>query len=201
MPSAAFAQGPKKACTICAALIPAHAIKCTVCDSFQNWREYFNFSQLPTILALLTALASVIATSTPTLIGWFGREYSQLEVKFDRDDHAGAIIVSVYNGGNRGGGIKDISLVIPLKNPQGTPTTYLGAPDPSDKSNWFVPASANVPLRVIFPDVKFNPNQFKVNDVSGPCVITVETFEFSGPGKTLPFYEACETLSVAGLGK
>jgi hypothetical protein len=196
-----FANGPQKACAVCAALMPAQAIKCTVCDSFQNWRQYLSFPQLPTILALLTALASVIASSTPTFIGLFGGEYSNLEVRFDRDDHAGGIILSVYNGGNRGGGIKDVELFIPLRDPKGTPTTYFGAPDPSDKSNWFVPASANVVLRVIFPDVKFDPSQFKINDVLGHCVITVETVEFSETGKKPQFEEPCETLSVAGLGK
>jgi hypothetical protein len=156
---------------------------------------------LPTILALMTALVSVIATSAPTLIGWVSGEYSDLEVTFDRDDHTGGIILTAYNRGNRGGGIKDVTLLIPFKDQKGTPTLYHALPDPSDKSNWFVPAHANVPLRVLFPDVKFDPTKFTVKDVSGKCVISIETFEFSRPGKKVPFDQPCDTLSVAGLGK
>ena len=48
-----------KPCVACASKIPASAIKCVKCGSYQNYRRYFEFGN--TTIALLIALISVVS--------------------------------------------------------------------------------------------------------------------------------------------
>ncbi len=73
-----------KICKICGHEMPESASKCTTCGSFQNWRGHINFSS--TILALLVALVSVIASSIPVL--------SEM---FDQDDSDVNLVYQLYN--------------------------------------------------------------------------------------------------------
>ena len=73
-----------KICKICGHEIPDSASKCTVCGSFQNWRGRINFSS--TILALLVALFSVIATAMPVLSELFDQDDSDVNLVFQSYD-------------------------------------------------------------------------------------------------------------------
>lgn len=53
-------------CIVCRNQIPVGALKCTECDSFQNWRRYLEFSSLA--LSLLVALISVSGIVIPALV-------------------------------------------------------------------------------------------------------------------------------------
>ena len=144
----------------------------------------------PTIIALLTAFVSVLATAMPNLVTWFKGEYSDLKISYVRDDHSGGIIFEGYNGGNRPGAIKDITLDIPLKNPK-TPVHYKGKMD-----EFFLPAQSGKPIRVIF-DVKIDRDKFVETDFDGKCTFTVEKIEFSAEPSQLPAFKVpCQELSV-----
>ena len=77
---------PTRPCNNCASEIDTRAVKCTYCDTWQNWRGYLNFS-VP-VLSLLLAILSVTfssgrefyeyITSTPNVHVHFG--------KFDIDE-------------------------------------------------------------------------------------------------------------------
>ena len=73
-----------KICKICGHEIPDSANKCTVCGSFQNWRGHLNFSS--TILALLVALVSVVATAVPVLSEVFDQDDSDVNLVFQLYD-------------------------------------------------------------------------------------------------------------------
>jgi hypothetical protein len=61
------ADSPTKLCKFCQKPMPAQAVICTECNSWQNWRSKLNFS-VP-VLSLLLALMTVIFSS--------GREFYQ----------------------------------------------------------------------------------------------------------------------------
>ncbi|MER8882427.1 hypothetical protein [Mesorhizobium sp. M0590] len=54
-------------CRQCSLSIPESAHICTHCQSFQDWRRWFAVSN--TVLALLTALISVLSFAVPSFIG------------------------------------------------------------------------------------------------------------------------------------
>jgi ribosomal protein L40E len=197
----------RKMCLTCAALIPGTASKCTVCGSFQNWRRHLPFDA--TILALLTALVSVIATSVPALTTWLEGGYSDVAVTYGHDDDSGGIFLSAYNGGNRPGGIKKITLFVPFVN-SSYAKTFDEKPVPlkdvdKDKGQkndeeYFLPPQSNKPIHVTF-DLKGIPDNLTTTDFNGMCVITAEISEFSRQGsqsteppKKIPV--DCKELSV-----
>lgn len=61
------AQSSTKNCTQCCLPIPQEAKICTHCQSHQDWRGLFSISN--TVLALLTALVSVLSVAIPNLYG------------------------------------------------------------------------------------------------------------------------------------
>ena len=82
----------KKECVVCGEQIPATAQKCTHCEGFQDWRRHINFSA--TVLALLTALVSVVSTSLPNIIELLRGHNSQMAIAFQGDDHEGVFCCS-----------------------------------------------------------------------------------------------------------
>ena len=57
---------PKVLCKQCCSAIPRGALICSHCSSYQDWRSWFSVSS--TVLALLTALVSVLGIATPAII-------------------------------------------------------------------------------------------------------------------------------------
>jgi ribosomal protein L40E len=56
---------PRKSCKVCASEVPFAAIKCIKCNSYQDFRRYFEFSN--STIALLIALISVISLAQKSL--------------------------------------------------------------------------------------------------------------------------------------
>ncbi|UWQ15454.1 hypothetical protein K3556_06085 [Aliiroseovarius sp. M344] len=74
-------QAESKLCVVCADSIPSQAIKCTRCQSYQNWRRHLSVGN--SSLALLVALLAVIGPATEglkDLLEW-RREVLQKEVE------------------------------------------------------------------------------------------------------------------------
>ncbi len=199
----------RKMCATCGALIPGPALKCTVCKSFQDWRRYLPFDA--TILALLTALISVLATSVPRAIEWFEGGYSLITLCCEHDDWSGGVYLQAHNSGNRPGGIHKITLRIPLKDSQ-YKTMFEGYPvlsvtaDKKDNDEYAVPPQNQKSIHITF-DLKENdlPSKLKMDDFDGKCVISAETSEFPRRGidqnsspevKPLSISIACNELSV-----
>ncbi len=93
---------PTKLCNTCGKPMPAAGLKCTECDTFQDWRRYLVFST--TALALLTALVSVVATSIPLITTALTTDNSRMSISFGGvvDEK---IVVLVTNSGNRTGAL------------------------------------------------------------------------------------------------
>ncbi len=202
-----------KMCISCGALMPSPAVKCTACNAFQDWRRYLPFDA--TILALLTALVSVLATSAPSLIGWAEGGFADLTIDYDRDDQAGGIILTAFNAGTIPAHIKKITLNIPLKNAKG-PTNFDGhsvhraeSAAQEDEDDYFLAPNTHKLIKVTF-DLKSIPANLSPDDFEGPCVLHYETDQFHLHGKrklitaaqqpsdaTLP----CDSLSVVGVQK
>jgi hypothetical protein len=105
---------PQKMCVACGSLMPSIAKKCTVCSSFQDWRRYLPFDA--TILALLTALVSVLSTSFPNFVRWVEGKHSETNINWGHDDTTGGLFLLVANDGERPASIIEVSLMIPLRN-------------------------------------------------------------------------------------
>jgi ribosomal protein L40E len=171
----------RKMCATCGALMPSPAAKCTVCSTFQDWRRYLPFDA--TVLALLTALVSVIATVAPSFVGWFEGGYSDLTVDYDRDDQSGGIILTAFNAGSIPAHIKKVTLTIPLKNPQGQ-TSFDGhavhrsdQKEKEDEDDWFLPPNTHKLITITFDLTTIPPNLSK-DDFLDSCTIHFETDEF-----------------------
>jgi hypothetical protein len=200
----------RKMCATCGALMPAPATKCTVCDTFQDWRRYLPFDA--TILALLTALVSVLATTVPVVVGWVSEGYSDMQVTY-RDDVSGGIVVNAYNAGNIPGLINKISLYVPFKDatlPRGPfqgHTVYREQQTGRDQEDYFVLPKDRKVIDVTF-DLKFNRPNLTKDDFLGDCIIHFEIVEFRSRGSqktSFPNREPpdphvpCNTLSVVGV--
>lgn len=197
-----FQDSPTKTCVVCGSLMPINASKCKTCSSSQGWTRYLPLGT--TTLALLTALVSVVASTTPTFIRWVKGDNSDIRTNFARDDHSGGIILTVSNYGDRPGSIKDITLNIPFKQPNGRPTSYRGTVDTTDPKfdEYFVAPGDNRSIRVKFLDVNFDATNFSSADFSGPCSIVVATSEYSNQKDPTTLSQPCERLSVViGLHK
>ena len=99
--------GEKSTCVVCREEISKGALKCTHCDSYQDWRRYFGVST--TALSLLIALISV-ATTFYQVVKFAAPKRSEiraLEVRKERD----YLQLAVTNTGNavaiiRGGSLR-----------------------------------------------------------------------------------------------
>ncbi|MBZ9683240.1 hypothetical protein LB531_21520 [Mesorhizobium sp. CO1-1-2] len=63
-------------CEQCRLAIPEGASVCTHCQSYQDWRRWFSVSS--TVLALLTALISVLSFAVPSFVNLLHRAHSDL---------------------------------------------------------------------------------------------------------------------------
>jgi hypothetical protein len=67
-----------KPCALCGMEIPLGALKCSHCDSFQDWRKHLPFSS--TVLSLLVALLSVLTVAAPALEKLFAPSDERIRV-------------------------------------------------------------------------------------------------------------------------
>jgi hypothetical protein len=93
-------------CLVCKEDILKGAKKCTKCESFQDWRRFFQFNIV--VLSLLVALFSVITTSVPVIRSAILPE-ADVKFSFLHLNH-GNIIVVATNTGRRPAVLKRVSL-------------------------------------------------------------------------------------------
>jgi hypothetical protein len=88
------------------------ATRCSACNSYQNWRRFFDFSAV--ILSLLVALVSVVSAVGPQIVALLPPWGSDLE---SRSYYFSADTVSliVENSGNKPGYVGKISAVVYCK--------------------------------------------------------------------------------------
>jgi hypothetical protein len=188
MPS--ISKGVKgKRCVVCGSFMPETALKCVACDSFQDWRRYLNFST--TMVALLTALVSVVASSAPTIKNLIMKHDSRLAIAIQGDDRQGGILFLVSNDGDRPGGIAEITLVVPMNH---VDYKYQGRVD-ERVSDTLVSPQQNKQIRVMF-DLGRTIKQAVASDLTGDCKIDVTAAEFSGRAVHFPFTRPCGNLSM-----
>lgn len=87
---------PTKSCRICGHQIPKAAIKCTKCDSFQNWFGKIHLST--TTLSLLVALIASSVSAIPVLRDLFSRDDSRIYVKLGGVSEEGITLLAVNSG-------------------------------------------------------------------------------------------------------
>jgi hypothetical protein len=69
----------EKLCRVCKKTMPAEGLKCTECDSYQNWRRIFSLST--EVLVVLVALVSVLGVAIPEFTKWLNRHsHSQVRI-------------------------------------------------------------------------------------------------------------------------
>ncbi len=96
-------------CKICLSEMKVGAKKCLICNSYQDWRRYFNNSVM--ILSLLIALISVITTGGPIIKSLFVQDRSAVHFSILNCENDKIQIVS-SNLGNRAGILKGVTLNI-----------------------------------------------------------------------------------------
>lgn len=89
-------EGGTKECSTCAHTIPLAARKCTVCDSFQDWRAQLSFNT--TILSLLIALVSTMSAALPVFQSYAAGNDSDIYVQFLSSRPSGINLAAVNRG-------------------------------------------------------------------------------------------------------
>jgi hypothetical protein len=179
----------KKPCVICGEKIPVAAIKCTHCETFQDWRRYVGFST--TFLALLTALVSVVSASLPGFVEFLKGHDSKIAVAFQSDDRQGGILLLASNSGDRPGGIAEVILRVPVTNQQ---KNFAGILDERVAHSVLSPQQSTQ-FRVMF---FFREGKPDAKDVGDNCELLVRTAEFSGRSGSFSFRRPCTDFSMLG---
>lgn len=98
------------ACRSCKESIKNGAKKCIHCDSYQNWRRFFDFSGI--VLSLIIALISVLTVSIPIIKTTFEQNKSDVDFVFLEFKGDNIIKVASINRGNRDAVLKGASLEV-----------------------------------------------------------------------------------------
>jgi hypothetical protein len=185
-----------KLCSTCGALMPRRAVKCTKCDSYQNWFRSINLSV--TMLALLTALVSVGGSTLPGFVNWIRSGNSRLAVSYAYDDDQGGFFLTVTNDGDRVGSIGKVEIRVPLKDQT---YTFVSTLDPN--SNPSVEPNKSQKIRYTL-DVGTNLERYTEDDVVDNCVIFVEVREFKKERPSQPLQlskQDCANLRPLDFGR
>jgi hypothetical protein len=83
-------------CKQCCSAIPRGARLCSHCSSYQDWRSWFSVSS--TVLALLTALVSVLGIATPAVINVLHSPRSDAILQTPSLDGATLRVVAINRG-------------------------------------------------------------------------------------------------------
>jgi hypothetical protein len=180
-----------KLCATCGALMPGKAIKCTKCDSFQNW--YNRITVSTTVLALLTALISVAGATLPNLWSWYRSGNSHVSVSFAHDDDQGGLFLAATNDGDRIGSVADVAIAFTAKDKQ---FSFPAVLDP--QSNPSIEPGKSQKIRYTV-DVGKDLDAYSLKDVKGDCSFKIEVREFSG-AKTAVIARKCDDLRPISFG-
>lgn len=172
--------------------MPSAAPKCVTCESYQGWRRHISMST--TMVALLTALVSVLSIAVPPMLRALQPDNSKISVAFGGDDEEGAFYLLAINVGNRPGTLAEVSIDVPMR---GKKFNYKAALDTKVSDASVFP---NAPKRVrLMLDVGQDLDAFTSTDVAGPCTIVVNVLEFNSVGKPTSFSVPCKDLRPLGL--
>ncbi len=182
--------------------MPAHAVKCTVCESFQDWRRSIPVNT--TVLALLTALVSVIGATAPPLAKLVKGDYSHVVVKWAHDDTTGGVVLAAVNQGPMPASITTITLVVPLKSGR---QSFVGYVSPDAKKiqgddEWFVKPYGNKAIHATFYTDAIKEAISERSFTYEPCQILIEATEFAPerfslfPSTNEPIKVDCTQLSI-----
>ncbi|MFG3596470.1 hypothetical protein [Bradyrhizobium sp. RDI18] len=165
-------NGRTKSCVACGALMPEAATKCTKCNSYQNWHNRLTIST--TVLALLTALVSVIGATIPNLWSWYKSGNSHVVVSFAHDDNQGGFSLAATNDGDRIGSIASVTVEFVVKE-----KPYSIAATLDQRANPSVEPGKSQKIRYEL-DVGTELVAYSPKDVVGECLLKVEVREFAG---------------------
>lgn len=141
----AAAENTTKPCSMCGEPIQLTARKCIHCNSYLGWWRWIGLSQVT--LALVIALISVIATSTPIINKALQVSGSQLQAIFVAQNPQfpeGKVSLLVSNDGTKTGVIVDAVLVPDIK---GRPQISL---QPAHGKPIFIGPGVARPVRLTF---------------------------------------------------
>jgi hypothetical protein len=172
--------------------MPRGAVKCTKCDSYQNWFRGISLSA--TILALLTALVSVAGSTLPNLFSWIKSGDSRLAVSFAYDDDQGGFFLTATNDGDRVGSIAKVTLTLPLLDKE---HVFVATLDPA--YNPTVEPSKSQKIRYTL-DVGRELANNSTKDVRGACVLAVGVREFLSD-RTQVLKQDCKDLRPLDFGR
>jgi hypothetical protein len=106
------AKGDTTPCRVCRKSIPVGALKCTECDSFQDWRRHLNLSS--TVLSLLVALISVSTVAFPIFQKALHKPRSDVRVALVQYGPIDANAASLSVGKKKGQGFARLTYSLPI---------------------------------------------------------------------------------------
>jgi hypothetical protein len=108
-------SGEKGRCTTCLEPIWIGAKKCTLCDSYQDWRRFLTFSS--TVLALLVSLVAVSTTAFSIAMGGIWR-YSDVHIYSRPIAENGHVYFLVTNKGTRPATAEFVTITLDTDHPK-----------------------------------------------------------------------------------
>jgi hypothetical protein len=101
---AAQAQPPEAVCKVCRKPIPAGAVKCVACGSYQDWRRFL-FSWTALISAVVGVLTALVALFTPIFTPIYQRVFppqvapAKVAISFERCLSDSIVMITRNTGG------------------------------------------------------------------------------------------------------
>jgi predicted nucleic acid-binding Zn ribbon protein len=193
-----YQNRPLKSCNDCGESIPSDAAKCIHCDAFQDWRRYVNFST--TMVALITALISVVASSLPAVRELVIGDRSDMKLSFQRVEN-GKILLLGSNSGTRPGAVNRASLTL-TKSDDRREIPFKGSwheASPNDDKGFEVLGPGKSALFVL--DVASEPpapkrdTELKLEHYV--CQLEIVTAEFDRADRTIKIEKPCPDLRPA----
>ena len=161
-----------ESCFACKGKIPAGALKCTGCNSWQDWRRYLDFGSA--VLALLVALVSVVSFAIPIVKSAVTPQDSHIGMTFQGvGDHA--LIFIATNSGIRAGGLGDATFSFQIPDSKVVARTY------ANRS--FINAGEAI-QSVMYLNSEDIIGRIQILDEAtiakaSACIIEIDTMEFS----------------------
>jgi hypothetical protein len=173
-PEAPTPAAATKACRICGEDIKLSAIKCTHCDSYQDWRSSLTFSS--TILSLLVALIAVLTAALPVVTREFSTKHSRILFSYL---WASSEYVSVLssNSGNSHGAVHSAWLLVDEQ-----PRIALAIVGLAFDGVELIPENKNVLIN-FYPITP--PADFKLSSKLDACYLQIIYRNFSEDSRTL----------------
>lgn len=163
-------------CIVCREQIKAGARKCIHCDSYQDWREYFNFSS--SMLAWLVALVSVISLSLPVIKNALQKDNSKVVLAFQGIEE-GYISLIASNLGTRPGSVGSAELI--FDNGDGETQTFSLLVHESTSGAALIKEGFSGRIQLTLKNFGFRTTQENLLNLQAiKCYIVVEVIQFDG---------------------